>query len=379
MTNKSSVILRNGPVVCAVGEYYHIIVPVKKKVLMSVVIGDKVYANHSNGIRRTDVPVQRFIVPQKVLDSAKKYTIVYEEMIVRMAYSCIKGATGEIEYTFKPLEKSNNINIYHISDCHGLLKPSVDAASFFGDELDLLILNGDIASSSSKLSDILLTFDIAFNVTKGSVPCIISRGNHDLRGKMAEKLDMLMPVQHGNSYYSVKFNSLWLLLLDCGEDKLDSHEEYSATVACHQFREEETAFLESIVDDEKREYNRENIKYKIVVSHVPFYHNNTGECNGERPFNIETELYTHWCDILREKIKPHFYIAGHLHRYEVCEVGGKYDSKGIKCPVVIGGKPLNDSQEKSMIGAAITLLDNCAEIRFTDSSKNVLSAEKIEF
>lgn len=379
MNNKSSGILRNGPVVCAVGENYHIMVPVKKKVLMSVVVGDKVYANHSNGIRRTDVPVQKFIVPQKVLDSAKKYTLVYEEMIVRMAYNCIKGAKGEIEYSFKPLEKNNNINIYHISDSHGLLKESVDAASFFGDELDLLILNGDIASSSSKLSDILLTYDIAFNVTKGEIPCIISRGNHDLRGKMAEKLDMLMPVQHGNSYYSVKFNSLWLLLLDCGEDKLDSHKEYSSTVACHQFREEETAFLESIADDAKKEYDRENVKYKIVVSHVPFYHDNTGECRGERPFNIEKELYTRWCDILREKIKPHFYLAGHIHRCEVCEAGGKYDSKGINSPVVFGGKPINDTPEKAMNGAAITLSGNCAEIRFTDSMKNILSEEKIEF
>lgn len=379
MGNNNSRVLRNGPVVCAVGENYHIMVPVKRKVLMSVAVGDKVYANHSNGIRRTDVPVQRFIVPQKELDSAKKYTLIYEEMIVRMAYNCIKGETGEVEYLFKPVDKINNINIYHISDCHGLLKPSVDAASFFGDELDLLILNGDIASSSSKLSDILLTYDIAFNVTKGEIPCIISRGNHDLRGKMAEKLDMLMPVQHGNSYYSVKLNSLWLLLLDCGEDKLDSHAEYSSTVACHQFREEETAFLEKIADDASNEYLKENVKYKIVVSHVPFYHNNTGECRGERPFDIEKELYTHWCDILREKIRPHFYLAGHIHRCVLCEVGGKYDSKGINCPVIFGGKPINDTREKSMVGAAITVSEKCTQIRFTDSNKNVLGEEKIEF
>lgn len=379
MIKNNSKILRNGPVVCAVGADYHIMVPVKKKVLMSIVVGDKIYANHSNGIRRTDVPVQRFIVPQEVLNSAKKYTVVYEEMIKRMAYSCIKGETGELEYSFKPLEKSNNINIYHISDSHGLLKPSVDTASFFGKELDLLILNGDIASSSSKISDILLTYDIAYNVTKGEIPCVISRGNHDLRGKMAEKLDMLMPVQQGNSYYSVKLNNLWLLLLDSGEDKSDSHIEYSSTIACHQFREEETEFIKKIVDNAKQEYLSENVKYKIVVSHIPFYHNNTYECDGECPFNIETELYSHWCDILREKIKPHFYLAGHLHKVEVCEASGKYDDKGIDCPVIIGGKPIKDTAKKAMVGAAITLSENCAQIRFTDSNKTVLSEEEISF
>ncbi len=378
MMNNNSEILRNGPVVCAVGENYHIMVPTKKKVLMNIVVGDKVYANHSNGIRRSDIPVQRFVIPQKVLDSAKKYTVVYEEMIIRMAYSCIKGKTGKIEYLFKPIEKSNNINIYHISDSHGLLKASVDAATFFGNELDLLILNGDIASSSSKLSDILLTYDIAFNITKGEIPCIISRGNHDLRGKMAEKLDMLLPAQYGNSYYSVKLNSLWLLLLDCGEDKSDTHKEYSSTIACHQFREEETAFLERIVDDAQKEYCEKNVKYKILVSHIPFYHNDTSGSKGEYPFNIETELYTHWCNILREKIKPHFCISGHLHRFEFCEVGGKYDSKGINCPIIIGGKPITDTSEKAMVGTAITLSEKFVLIRFTDSKKNILNEVKTE-
>lgn len=379
MAKNNSGILRSGPVVCAVGDNYHIMVPTKKKVLMSIVVGDKIYYNHSNGIRRSDVPVQRFIVPQKILDSVKKYTVIYEEMIMRMAYSCVKGETGEIEYSFKPLEKNNNINIYHISDCHGLLKPSVDAASFFGNDLDLLILNGDIASSSSKLSDIFLTYDIAYRVTKGEIPCIISRGNHDLRGKMAEKLDIMLPCHNGNSYYSVKLNNLWLLLLDCGEDKPDSHEEYSSTVACHQFREEETEFLEKIVDNAQREYSGKNIKYKIVVSHIPFSHNNTHECCGERPFNIETQLYTHWCDILREKVKPNFCLSGHLHKYELCPIGGKYDNKGLNIPIIIGGKPFDDKKNKSTAGAAITLSDNCADIRFTDSKKNVLLSEKIEF
>lgn len=52
-----------------------------------------------------------------------------------------------------------------------------------------------------------------------------SRGNHDMRGKLSEKMQTYTLTDNGNSYYSFQIGALWEMVLDCGEDKADSHEE----------------------------------------------------------------------------------------------------------------------------------------------------------
>lgn len=361
-----------GPVVCTVGSDYIICVPVKKKVLMKIEVGGEFFYCHSNGIRKSDTKVQRIVVPSEKLNKAKKYTIIYEVINCRLPYSCDKQSPVSVEYSFRPIEKEEDIKIYHLSDVHGFEKAAVKAGSFFGDELDLLILNGDIASSSDTANDIMLSYRIAYDITKGEIPCVISRGNHDLRGKYAEKLEEFMPVDNGKSYYTVKIGPIWIIILDCGEDKLDDHVEYSGTVACHQFRESESRFVDKIIENSANEYAAENVKYRFVLCHVPFCYDNIEECKGERPFNIEKEIFTDWCTKIRENIKPDFSLFGHLHIVDVFENDSKYDNKGLGGNIIIGGKPVhNKGEARNMIGTALNVEKDTVRVRFTDSAKTV--------
>lgn len=361
-----------GPVVCAVGSDYVICVPVKKKVLMKIEVDGEFFYCHSNGVRKSDTKVQRIIVPSEKLNKAKKYTIIYEVINCRLPYSCDKQSPVKVDFSFRPIEKEEGIKIYHLSDVHGFEKAAVKAGSFFGDELDLLILNGDIASSSDTADDIMLTYRIAYEITKGEIPCVISRGNHDLRGKYAEKLEEFLPVDNGKSYFTVKLGSMWILVLDCGEDKPDDHVEYSGTVAFHQFRESENRFIDKIIENSKTEYDAENVKYRFVLCHVPFCFDNTEECKGERPFDIEKEIYTEWCGKIRENIKPDFSLFGHLHVVDVCAPGNQFDNKGLGSNIIIGGKPVHiKGKAKNMIGTAMNIEKDTVRVRFTDSAKTV--------
>jgi 3',5'-cyclic AMP phosphodiesterase CpdA len=58
----------------------------------------------------------------------------------------------------------------------------------FGDDIDLLVLNGDISDHSSSVQNISMIYQIASGITEGRRPCIYSRGNHDMRGAFAEHL-----------------------------------------------------------------------------------------------------------------------------------------------------------------------------------------------
>jgi hypothetical protein len=343
------------PTVCPVGKDYHIMLPVKSPLLLWVQIGEETYYDESNGILRSNVQIHRIVVPAEALDKAEGYTLCYRKIIDRQPYFPKTEDEVQIFYPFRPLKKTEDIHIYQLADTHGMIETSAAAAGFFGDDLDLLILNGDIADHSGSVENISIAYRIASLVTGGTLPCIFSRGNHDLRGACAENLAEYTPNQNGNSFYTFRVGCIWGILLDCGEDKNDDHPEYGGTVCCHAFRQRETRYLEKVIANSKDEYAADGVVYRLSLSHVPFAHNNTAlDRNLQTPvFLIEPDILTRWLELLKEFVHPDLMLSGHLHLCAVSPIGGKYDQKGQPCPVIIGSLP--NHKENTFVGTALTL------------------------
>lgn len=99
-----------------------------------------------------------------------------------------------------------------LADAHGTFESPVGVAKTFAERyggIDLLILNGDILEHSGDAGKFILYYQIAEALTGGEIPVVISRGNHDLRGKYAEKLADYMPNENGNSFYTFRIGNLW--------------------------------------------------------------------------------------------------------------------------------------------------------------------------
>lgn len=366
--------LKTCPAVFAVGKTYQIMVPVNSDLLFSVTVGGKNYYDHSNGIVRSSTRLHRVSVPMEVLDAAGAYTVNYRKIIDRKPYFPETEELQSAEYAFKPLKKTEDIHIYHIADTHGKFDFAAAAASYFGDDLDVLILNGDIIDHSGKVENFELIYRLCEAVTHGGLPVIFSRGNHDLRGFCAENLAEYTPTMYGRSYYSFRLGALWGIIMDCGEDKGDWHEEYGHTVCCHEFREEETAYLEDVIANAGREYAADGVRYRIVVSHVPF-------CSTDKPpFDIEQPLFTRWMTLLNDNVVPQVMLAGHNHATEIGLPGGKYDQKGQTCPVVIGSKPLYGEKRVPLgfIGCAVTLSEGKMTVVFNDHEQKILNEETLQ-
>ena len=371
-------ILRGGPVVCAVDRYYQIMVPVRCETLMRVTVNGKDYYDHVNGVRRTSCPVQVFTVPMRELNEAGEYTLRYQRVISRQAYSCLKGREVSRRYSFRGIKDDGPVNVYVISDCHGIRNESIAACAYFDGAPDLLILNGDVSSSCATEEESLLPLDIAWAVTGGTVPCVVTRGNHDLRGTYSEKLNDYIPTCNGKTYYQVCLGPLWLLVLDCGEDKDDGHREYGGTAAYHAMRLDETDFLHAVADDPSAGFLDPSVKHRIIVSHIPFSYRDRGTEKGERPFDIEDDIYTDWAAVLKDRIHPDLSIAGHHHRCEVWPVGSEKNARSAGCPVLIAGKPVHGG-DRNCIGAAVTLSDGQAHVRFTDKRRTILEETSISY
>jgi hypothetical protein len=235
------------------------------------------------------------------------------------------------EFTFRPVE-NENVRIYHISDTHNNVEAPVNAA--LQKEFDLLILNGDVPEDSGKIENFDTIYNVTGKITKGEIPVVFARGNHDLRGIFAEKLADYTPNYNGNTYYTFRLGCVWGIVLVCGEDKPDKNIEYGNTVCCETFRRDETRFLEKTV--KKQEYLDEGIKYRIVVCHVPFFE------KFQPPFNIEEDTYAYWIKLLRENIKPDLMYAGHKHLNVIRYINGEHDCFSQPCPCIIGSDPCHN-------------------------------------
>lgn len=360
--------LRFTPAVFAVGEQYQIITYARSEILLSVRINGKEYSDHSNGILRSLNRIHKVLVPIKELDRAREYTVCYRRIIERKPYFPTTEEPVEATFRFYPVRADGNIRIYQLSDTHGEFSNAAKAAGYFGDEIDLLVLNGDILDHSGRIENFDLIYRFCETITKGEHPCVFSRGNHDLRGIYAEKLADYTPTRNGASYYTFRLGRLWGMVLDCGEDKPDSHAEYGYTVACHTFREEETEYLKHVIRNAEKEYLAEGVEYRMIVSHVPFSYINVP------PFDIEKELYAEWLRLIKEQIQPHIMLSGHLHALLAEAPGGKLDSHGLQpCPVFVSGCAVPDANGKHIdfIGGAVTLEEKQIECCFTNCSHGV--------
>ncbi len=356
--------LKFSPAVFAVNKEYQIMVPVTVPSLMWVRVGDKEYFDESNGIMRSLTEIHRIKVPMEELDRAGGYTVCERELIERKPYFPTSKETKCYECKFYPVKKESGIRAYHIADAHNHIDGPVLAAKTFG-KIDFLIMNGDIPDHSGKIENFNTIYEIASKVTKGEIPIVFSRGNHDLRGFYAEKMAEYTPSENLNTYYTFSLGSIWGIVLDCGEDKTDRHEEYGGTVACHGFRVRQTDFIKEVI--KKREYENPQIKTKLVISHNPFTYLQ------KPPFDIEKEVFSQWAKLLKDYVKPDIMISGHIHGVFIKQPGEDFDHLGQPCPLVIG----SDIKGDYFVGAGFTFNENNIKVEITDNENKTLNSVSI--
>lgn len=361
------------PAVFAVKDHYQIMVPVKSDVLFWVSVNGKKYYDHSNGVLRSSTRIHKVSVPMTELDKAKEYTVYYRKIIDRKPYFPESEPETSATFSFKPISNYGKINIYHLSDTHGNFEKPALAGTYFNEDIDLLILNGDIPDHSGNTENFNLIFELCEAITKGCIPCMFSRGNHDTRGLYAEKIADYTPTENGHSYFSFRLGRIWGIVLDCGEDKDDCHAEYGNTVCCHEFREEQTEYLKNIISNAENEYNAKGVEYKLVIAHNPFSHTLSA------PFDIETKIYKEWLMLLSDNIQPDIMLSGHLHTTQFSDIGGELDNLGQACTLVVSGKPVRDTDGtlKDYIGCAITFENKDIKISFTDSKKTIIQSKVV--
>lgn len=357
--------LKTNPTVFAVNNVYQIIVPVENESFFWVRVGDKNFYDASNGIMRSATNIHKADIPQEALNEAGEYTVFLRPVLERKTYGVVTGDAISFTFPFKA-PPAGNIRIYNISDAHGLVAEPIAAAKAFG-KIDLLVLCGDIINDCNTNDCFMNIYKICSGITGGSIPVVSARGNHDMRGKYAEKFSECMPSANGKIYYTFNIGSLWGVVLDCGEITADSDPAHGFTVCCDPFRREQIEFLKGIVANKENEYAAKNIKNRIVVVHDPFFEKHIA------PYDVARDIFKEWFEQINENINPDFWLCGHSHLTEVRFPGYAADEFGIKSPLVMASTPGNNF----FVGGGIDLKDNGIFITFTDSNGKHFESIKI--
>ncbi|MCQ2449298.1 MAG: metallophosphoesterase [Clostridia bacterium] len=351
--------LKTTPAVFAVGTNYQIMVPVDKPSLFWVTVGDRTFYDEQNGIMRTLCSTHRVTVPMDLLNKAELYTVYEREIIDKKPYFPETKEPTAATFEFRPIP-NDNVRVYHMADTHNTVTAPVKAAEVFGD-IDLLIMNGDIPDHSGDIANYDTIYEIIEKLTAGGKPVVFARGNHDLRGYFAEQMADHTPSENGNTFYTFRLGAIWGIILDCGEDKDDSHPEYGHTVCCHSFRERQIDFIESVIKNKDTEYGADGVKYKMVVCHNPFTYIQ------EAPFDIEKDVFGKWASLLKTDVKPDVMLSGHIHGMFISRENSEYDHLGQPCTVIVG----SDIKENYHAGCGLVLKGGHIESAFVDSDGNV--------
>lgn len=348
-------LLETYPSVYVVNGEYQICALVTAETTMWVEVDGRNYYDHSNGILRSGKYLHIAHVPQQKLDSARKYKVFVQRLNERKPYFTDYGEVESAEFEFQPVTEKSEYHIVNLADAHNLVDAPIAAGSYFGDKLDLLVMNGDIPNHSGDVNYFKGIYQISGAITKGRVPCVFSRGNHDMRGIYAEQLADYTPTEYGRSYYTFAVGPIWGIVLDSGEDKIDTCQEYGRTVCCAAFREEEEEFIDKVIA--KGEYKDYNLK--LIISHNPFNH------KIKPPFDIEQERYARWCSKLKA-VKPTLMLSGHLHECYQEEPGGKHDDYGQPCTMICSSR-VNAKKDWYQCGAVTLTADGKASVVFNEN------------
>ena len=254
------------PVVYAVEDEYQIVFSTSDNAIGWVEISGENYYDLYAGSMKSADKVHKITIPQDILDEAKGYTVCYQQIIYRGPFGGYLGGLKEKNYNFRPVNSADGLNYFALSDVHEAVGAAIVAATSRNDT-DFIVLLGDLVSMVETEKDVQLANKLAFGITKGEIPVIYARGNHEIKGEYAEELYKYVGSKNQQYAYTVTLgdDDVFAVVLDLGEDHEDDWWEYYGTAQFDLYRQEQTEMLEEVLEDGAFEdYN-----YRMMICHIP--------------------------------------------------------------------------------------------------------------
>lgn len=274
------------------------------------------------------------------------YRICSQEIMLYQAYKKIFGETAVSDfYTFTlPTATDNDFTAIIFNDLH---KQSETLQALYNQVKELnynfVIFNGDCIDDPADHEE-ATRFLSELNETVGAnrVPVFYIRGNHEIRNAYSIGLRSLFDYVGDKTYGAFNWGDTRIVMLDCGEDKPDTHWVYYGLNDFSDLRKAQTGFLkQELASKEFKKASK-----RVLLHHVPVY----GKGEDYDSYNPCRE---EWGALL-EKAPFAVSINAHTHRFAYMPKGSVRNNY----PIIVGGGYRMDGATVMVLqkkGPALTL------------------------
>lgn len=249
------------------------------------------------------------------------YRVCSQEILLYQAYKKVFGNTAQSDFSefTLPAADTETFTAVVFNDLHqhtntfrALCKQIQNI------DYDFVVFNGDCVDDPVDHNQ-ATTFisELTEGVRGDRIPTFFMRGNHEIRNAYSIGLRDHYDYVGDKTYGSFNWGDTRIVMLDCGEDKLDTHWVYYGLNDFTQLRNEQVDFLKKELSSK----DFKKAKKRVLIHHIPLYGN-----DGE---NLCADLWTK----LLEKAPFNVSLNAHTHKYAYHPKG----ELGNNYPVIIGG------------------------------------------
>lgn len=250
-----------------------------------------------NGRLRGDSIIHSVPVPYEHLDG-NSYCIGSAPVADNLSYGGRIGKTAMSQpYAFRA-PQGDTFGALVASDWHTHVKDAVRATQSVGEYQAVILLGDGVPGLMYEEEAAAYIVSFGAQVSQGRMPVLYVRGNHETRGPYANKLADALGMDE--FYGTAKLGNYNFILLDSGEDKVDSHPEYGGMTDYGTYRRDMVEWLEQL--------DLTASPRNIVLSH-------------SHKIAIEEELQTRAYERL-QALGCKFMLSGHTHTNELFEYNG---------------------------------------------------------
>lgn len=282
-------------------------------------LNQKAFASHHGQID-ANVPVQKIRLSNLKPGTTYYYQVISKEINVYQAYKFQYGDSiiSPLKSFTLPYAEKSKFSFLAFNDVHSA-PAYIDSVCLKNPDFDFVCYNGDMLDYINNDEQIINQLcNPSAKYFGGSKPFVFARGNHETRGAGARSLIQYLDSPNGEYYYTFVWGNTCFIILDTGEDKVDTHPEYAGLADYKQYLSVQTEWMKKVMAS--REWK--NAKHRIVCGHIPAsLEPNKGHLSQLNNANVD------------------MYICGHTHQAKI-ERPGKFHDYTL----VIGGGPVRDKQ-----------------------------------
>lgn len=249
------------------------------------------------------------------------YRVCSQEILLYQAYKKVFGHTAVSGFSHFTMPKADadTFTAVVFNDLHqhdNTFRALCEQIK--GVDYDFVVFNGDCVDDPANHEQATRFISLLTEGVRGDcVPTFFMRGNHEIRNAYSIGLRDHYDYPGNKTYGAFNWGDTRIVMLDCGEDKVDDHWVYYGLNDFTRLRNEQVDFLRKEIPGKafKKACKR------VLIHHIPLYGNDWPNLCEEQ-----------WRPLL-DKAPFHVSLNAHTHEYAFHPKG----ELGNNFPVVIGG------------------------------------------